>query len=333
MPGGIFHTIPSALPRRGVALVVAVSALYFLIAAVVALYLLPVGFGLTGAALLAGQLGVIVIGAAAVAFVVTTIRSARRRREALEAIARERGWVYAADVGDRPWGGAVDEQIDRSARTTVDHLDARGDVVPFDTAERTFVVGDGDGAAIHRIRAVRIPLPAEAPRIVLRSRRGGGALSALPRRPRTGAELRLEGGFSDVFEVSVPAGYERDALYVLTPDLMAILLDTSADLDLEIVDGTLHVYLPAVDLTRPPELARLLALVGILSERFARRTFLYRDEAAAPVAPDAVRRAGDTLSAGAREVSSRARIGPVLAAVLTPLVPLVIGVVWVQLSG
>lgn len=318
---------------RGGVLLAAASAAYLVIAAVVAFSVLPVGFGLQGTPLLLAQQAVVVGGAGLLAFSTARIRRHRRRRELLAAIAGTLGWTYRADIGDHAWGGSIDEQIDRGSRTAQDHLDARHTDLPFDSVERTFVVGDREGATMHTVRSVRIPLPSEAPRITLRSRRGGGALSVLPRRPTGRSQLRLEGDFSDVFEVSVPAGYETAALYVLTPDLMAIILDESADLDLEIVDSTLHVYFPAMDLTEETELRGFLAVIAALHDRFGRRTLLYRDEAAEPLDPASYRRDGDTLSERARTVDTRVRWWPVVAAVATPLVPMLIAVVWLQLAG
>ena len=310
-------------------IVVTAAVSYLAVAAVVMFYLLPIGFALRGAELLLAQVVVAAIGAVVVAYAAATVRRGIRRRAALWALATDLGWEYAADVSDRVWGGSIDEQIPRSARTTLDYV-AAPEPTPFDSAQRVFSVGDGEGASLHTTRMVRIPLSAEAPRITLRSRRGGGALSVLPRVPRGRNELTLEGSFSDVFEVSVPDGYEVDALYLLTPDLMAILLDHASGCDLEIIDGILHLYLSPVDLTDPVQLSSFLAVVGVLHERFARRTTLYRDEAAPPLDAEAHRRAGDTLSAAARTLDTRTRFGPILAAVLAPLVPLGLGLVWMQ---
>ncbi|MFK0401365.1 hypothetical protein ACIQTT_03470 [Microbacterium sp. NPDC090225] len=309
------------------------SIAYAAIAAPISLYLLPAGSGLRGLPLLVAQVAVFVGGAAAVAYSAVMLRRDENRRARLRTLAAGMGWSYGEDVSDRVWGGSVDEQIERTARSSRDLLDARDAEIPFDSVERTVVVGDREGATVHRLRAVRIPLAAEAPRISLRSRRGGGALSLLPRRPRGRSELTLEGNFSDVFEVSVPAGYETDALYLLTPDLMAILLDACPDLDLELVDNTLHVYFPAIDLTDPREARRFLTAIAALHERFARRTALYRDDRAASLDPTAYRRAGDTLAAQARTLATRTRVWPVVLAVMTPLVPLIIAAVSLHMLG
>lgn len=318
--------MPPPAPRAGALLALAAVS-YLAIAAVLAFYLLPVGFGLEGGALLLGQLVALLGGAALVAYAAVVVRRAVERRERLVALAASMGWGYLADASDRPWGGSIDEQIPRSARRTRDVLDARGTAVPFDAALRVFTVGDGEGAGMHTTLALRIPLPSEAPRIALRSRSGGGPLSVLPRTPRGRLGLRLEGDFSDVFEVSVPSGYERDALYVLTPDLMVVLLDLAPGVDMEIVDGVLHAYLEPADLTEPEGLGRVLSLVAALHERFGRRTLRYRDDAAPPLDPGVYRRVGDTLSSAARALPTRSRIGPVLWAVAAPFVPLLVGVV------
>ncbi|WP_022900486.1 hypothetical protein [Humibacter albus] len=326
-------TVTASSPSlRGGGKTVVVAALgYFVVAAAVAFYLLPVGFELAGIALLASQVAVLLVGAALVFYVATTVRRADGMRAALLHIAAALGWEYLDDVSDRIWGGSIDEQIPRTRRRSTAYLDARGTALPFDSAARTFTVGSGDGARTYATRAVRIPLQAEAPRIVLRSRAGHGALSALPRTPNSVRELRLEGNFSDVFQVSVPAGYERDALYLLTPDLMVILLDHAADLDLEIVDGTLHVYLPSEDLTKQDRLEQFVMVIAALHERFGRRTLLYRDEDAPALAPRSPRRPGDTLSAAARTVPTRSRVMPVLLAVTVPFVPLAVGVALMSL--
>ncbi|MGJ0387993.1 hypothetical protein [Microbacterium sp. CGR1] len=318
VPGG------RAARVRSSALVAACSVGYLALAAAVCLYVLPVGWGVDGVELLAAQCAVVAFGAGAVAWTAISIRRHARRRGMLAAVTHDAGWTYRDDVSDWIWGGSLDEQIERSGRTARDHLDARRSAVPFDSAEHTYVVGYGEGSTIHSIRSVRIPLPAEAPRITLRSRSGRGALSTLPRR---GAQLRLEGDFSDVFELSVPSGYETDALYVLTPDLMATLMDASSDLDLEVVDSSLYVYFPAVDLTDADQLARFVSVIAALHDRFGRRTLLYRDDNAPSLDAAAYRRSGDMLAASARVIDSRVRISPVVVAVLAPLVPLVIAIV------
>ncbi|MDR2999519.1 MAG: hypothetical protein LBU78_15495, partial [Microbacterium sp.] len=99
----------------GAAVAIAAAG-YFVVAAAVAFYLLPVGFGLTGAGLLAAQVGVLLVGAALVGYVALMARRAAAARAALQAIAGAFGWEYLPDVSDRLWGGSIDEQVPRTQR-------------------------------------------------------------------------------------------------------------------------------------------------------------------------------------------------------------------------
>lgn len=107
------------------------------------------------------------------------------------------------------------------------------------------------------------------PHIVLENRRGGGIISTDASEGIAGGQrLRLEGDFDRTFALHCPAGHERDALYLFTPDVMARLLDSAAALDVEVVDDWLLIYAtrpisPADQATWP----RLTAAVDALSDK------------------------------------------------------------------
>ena len=58
------------------------------------------------------------------------------------------------------------------------------------------------------------------------------------------APLKLEGDFNQFFVVATDEGFEVIALEVLTPDVMAILIDQKDRIDLESYGTKLYVYLP-----------------------------------------------------------------------------------------
>ncbi|GAA1790172.1 hypothetical protein [Agromyces lapidis] len=66
--------------------------------------------------------------------------------------------------------------------------------------------------------------------------------SNLPVALASAQRLSLEGDFDRSFALYCPEGYEADALYLFTPDVMARFVDAGADLDVEIVDDRLYVY-------------------------------------------------------------------------------------------
>ena len=48
--------------------------------------------------------------------------------------------------------------------------------------------------------------------------------------------LSIEGDFDEHFALHSPPVSQRDAVYIFTPDLMALLIDETGDFDVEIVD-------------------------------------------------------------------------------------------------
>jgi hypothetical protein len=95
------------------------------------------------------------------------------------------------------------------------------------------------------------------------------------------AKLQLEGNFSDTFILYCPPGYERDALYIFTPEVMAACLDLAGDAEIELVDDNLFLYTRSgAALQDPVELAAFLGLARRLTARFHKQTDAYQDERA-----------------------------------------------------
>lgn len=87
-----------------------------------------------------------------------------------------------------------------------------------------------------------VRLTAPLPHLVLDSRsndRGGGGLPASIDRDQ---RLSLEGDFDRSFHAYGPSGYGADALYVLTPDVMAALVDHAAAFDVEVRDDRVTFF-------------------------------------------------------------------------------------------
>ena len=91
-------------------------------------------------------------------------------------------------------------------------------------------------------------------------------------------KLSLEGDFDQYFSLYCPEGYEQDALYLFTPDIMARFIDHAAALDVEIVDDWLFLYgkreFSSLD---PATWAWLFSVVAALLDKFAQWA-RWRDE-------------------------------------------------------
>lgn len=127
------------------------------------------------------------------------------------------------------------------------------------------------------------------PQLVLDSRRNDSVFaslmsgSSIPMPIAGGQSIQLEGDFNTYFHLYAPAGYERDALYVFAPDLMALLIDETGDFDVEIVDNMLFVYATrAFDLTDARLWERLARIRTIVGGKAITQTDLYADERSAP---------------------------------------------------
>ncbi|MDQ1546326.1 MAG: hypothetical protein QOH69_1230 [Actinomycetota bacterium] len=115
--------------------------------------------------------------------------------------------------------------------------------------------------------------------------------------------LSLEGDFDRYFTLYAPRQYERDALYVFTPDLMVLLIDRLASYDLEIVDNRLYIYShKPFNMLDPATHERLASIVQVVGHKATNQTLNYADDRSAPysdiVAPGGVRlRRGITAGA------------------------------------
>lgn len=91
--------------------------------------------------------------------------------------------------------------------------------------------------------------------------------------------LELEGDFNRHFRLLCPREYETDALYVMTPDVMALMIDEASGFDIEIVDDMMFVIARTpFDMTDPRVLEFARRLVATLGSRTASQSVRYVDE-------------------------------------------------------
>ena len=142
-----------------------------------------------------------------------------------------------------------------------------------------------------------ITLPRRMPHMILDARGNDPMFgSSLPRPPALDQHLSLEGDFDSHFRLFVPSGYERDALYVFTPDLMALLIDEAGDFDVEIRDDRLIVCARGgFRLHDPATWARFDRILTVVGAKALDRTDLYADERMRNRAANVVAPAGTRL--------------------------------------
>jgi hypothetical protein len=253
------------------------------------------GFGLL--ALLPVLFIVGVVGLLVFILVRANLGRTKERRYRLDRFAHANAMTYRPTLPAPKLPGMI---FDRgSGRASSDLL--RGEHPRFvEFANYQYTTGSGKQQTTHRWGYVAIHIGTPLPHIVLDAV-GNNAVfgSNLPAQFAKAQRLSLEGDFDRYFTLYCPEGYERDALYLFTPDVMARFIDHAAQLDVEIVDEWLFLYTgrPVVTLD-PGTWAWLFSAVSALMDKLTQWQ-RWRDDRLAAEAQAWAQRDPRTLPAAA----------------------------------
>ena len=127
---------------------------------------------------------------------------------------------------------------------------------------------------------VLINLYRKLPHIILDSKKNGiGSIGNSLLFVNQNQRLELEGDFNNYFDLYVPNGYERDALYIFTPDVMAVFVDETCNFDAEIIDDKLFIYSRGpFNLIEQSVLETLFKLIDLISNKTLDQSQNYADE-------------------------------------------------------
>lgn len=269
----------------------------------------------------------------------------------LSGYARSNGWAYDATAEPPALGAGLWERVSLGVvrdRVTGDGWEA-GRVTGGERSAQS--VEQRGGWTVTRTVHVSTPassidlgylaitLPRRLPHMVLDATSNDrGSFSSLLNRPTSDQRLSLEGDFDTHFRLFVPTGYERDALYVFTPDLMGLLIDETGDLDVEIRDDRLIVYKPGgFDLRDSTTWARFAEIRRTVGAKAWSQTDMYLDDrVAAPTLRFAGAADNEVGSGGSRLRSRVPRMvwwGIGIAVVVVAFAATVVGVVFSAVFG
>nr|WP_274636633.1 hypothetical protein [Microbacterium bovistercoris] len=247
----------------------------------------------------------VVFGLAVIGVLVAVVRSMfgpgpAVRAYRLDRFARANGMSYEPGLTAPQLPGMIFGQ--GSARRSADLV--RGQRPRFvEFGNYQYTTGSGKEQTTHHWGYVAIKLDSPLPNIVLDAVSNNGLFgSNLPASFARGQRLHLEGDFDQHFALYCPEGYEQDALYLFTPDIMARFIDHAAALDVEIVDDWLFLYAQGRTLSTldPATWAWMFVTVGALLDKMAQWA-RWRDDR---LAPDAAARATTSGAASAPAVSA-----------------------------
>lgn len=220
--------------------------------------------GSTGASIFAVLL-VLALGAAAV-ITFFTVRANRIRRYRIGMFAQANGMSYTERIANPPLPGMIFSL--GSGRLATDLV--RGTQPRFvEFGNYQYTVKHGKSSTTYRWGYIAVKLDVPLPNIVLDALGNNGFGSNLPASFQRAQRLSLEGDFDRHFTLYCPEGYEQDALYLFTPDIMARFIDHAAQLDVEIVDDWMFLYTRRQASTLDPATwAWLFGVVGALMTKF-----------------------------------------------------------------
>ena len=205
-------------------------------------------------------------------------RSAWKDRVRMTRFSHANALLYASESPGPRYPGAIFD-LGSARRVTDNFRAATGRYLNF--GNYTYTVGSGKNRSVHRWGFLALRLDRNLPHMVLDSRANNGLWGStnLPAVFAREQVLSLEGDFDRHFTLYCPIEYERDALYVFTPDLMALLIDEAAPFDVEIVDEWIFVYSHRhFALADAATYQRLLRIVSTVGAKTLTQTDRYVDE-------------------------------------------------------
>ncbi len=216
--------------------------------------------------------------------------------------AKANGLLFKPSLPRPGYNGMIFNIGDNRAANTV--LNSQNKPI-FEMANYTYSETHGSGknrhTTYHYYGYIMIQLSKKLPHIVLDSKANntslfGANLSNLPESFDREQILSLEGDFNKYFTLYAPKEYERDALYVFSPDLMAMFVDQSSEFDAEIVDDKLFIYSSKhFDFSNIALVQQLFNIINKVGSLVVHNTDRYKDEMAASLPDNIVAESGRRL--------------------------------------
>ena len=235
----------------------------------------------------------------------------------LSRFARANGLVFVANAPVPAYPGAIFGV--GNARVVPEQLYRQGERY-LDIGNLRYTTGSGKNRTTHNWGYVAMKLDRMLPHMILDAKANNFLGTNLPVSFSRSQVLSLEGDFDRHFTLYCPREYERDALYVFTPDLMARLIDEAGLFDVEIIDDWMFLYSARTfDLSDPRALSRVFRIIDTVGEKTLDRTELYADAkvvsgavAAASGAPLGARMAANIVAPQGRRLRRGLSVGTIV---------------------
>jgi hypothetical protein len=285
-PRAVFPPRMKIVVAAIIAVAVLLCVLILVTAPQLALFLLP-GIGFVTLILLFGVLFAIQIKTS-----ITGSPGDAAKQAVLTQFAADNGLLYRTRSRGPSYPGCIFASMNTRLPYVYDHLSTiRGRYLDFGNFHSYSTTGDGPGShldpdpLLNSWGFIALQMDQQLPNILLISKRRVGGQTVLPIQPDPSQILSLEGNFDQYFTLYCPKEFEQDALYVFTPDLMALLIDEAAPFDVEIVDRWMFFYVPRPFNSMDPQVyQRLFRILQTVGTKIVGQTSNYSNPELAPMA-------------------------------------------------
>ena len=147
-----------------------------------------------------------------------------------------------------------------------------------------YTLGSGKQQRTYTWWYMGVRLPRKVPHMILDATQNDAKLmskgiwSNLPVVLRGSQRISLEGDFNNHFTLYAPKQYDVDARYVLTPDVMAALIDVSSTFDVELVDDMAFFYTPLSNSSDAQVMRDMLTVLKVVGRELHDQTDGYADD-------------------------------------------------------
>jgi hypothetical protein len=240
-------------------------------------------------------------------------------------------WGYIQHIPNPTHHGVIFGQGYSRLSSNILYLEGSSEYASFEIGDYAYTVGSGKNRRRYLWSYACIEMDRNLPNMLLDSKDnnvqifGRTLASNLPVTMKGNQVLSLEGDFDTHFTLYAPKEYERDALYVFTPDVMALLIDSMKGVDAEVIDNKFYIYMPRYTNTQtldPKFLEKVFAIMNTVGMKLHRQTDYYADETVN-------NRAEDVVAAGGRRLKRGTAWGYVIAIIVIivgmNVVPLFLG--------
>lgn len=243
-----------------------------------------------------GALAFLIIGGGITLLIWASTRGAMLRSVKLYKFAKQNNAHFTPLVVERLEVGMIFDQ---------GHTRRTDSIVEFTNGIRVanyqYDTGSGKSQQTHYWTYIRLTLDRHLPHIVLDAKKNNvfGRMTNLPIGFKRGQVEKVHPELDKLYALYVPEDYKQDAYYIFTPDVIAALVDSKGELDIEIVDKYIYFYAKRrLDYTKQENWDRVMSLSATVGKELREQTDYYADSIVGNRAADTIAPQGRRLKPG-----------------------------------